>query len=765
MSIPLDQPLAAARGHLGRVGTASLRPAEGWSTLVLTALVVGAASQAVRVAGWGAHDELLPRLSVFGAGIGLLAARSALRAGWGWLLGLLVGVEWTLISNALTMPGPGWTDKLNAFSAVVWVWVGAALRDGASYDPLIINLLLGFTLFLVGFGVGWLVFRHGNGWWALILIVAFGLIHLSYATVDSTGPFLWSLFLGMLLVANLGLQRRRAAWRAIGVSVQSDALGWNLVSATMLAGLALLLAKLLPSDAVDPGLASSYQQVTAPWKGVQRGIDRLVGGPRGQSRPGDGLSFSPTLLPRESFDLGGQPVLRIESTNPLYWRAVTYDRYDGRSMQSTFGAAQPYDADTPLPIDPGGGWQRSSVELSVMVLAPGATALVSADAPVAFSVPVTINGRQAGWDLAGVRATTALQRGQIYTVRALVARAGWRELRQAGSRYPDWIQPYLELPPTLPPRVGALAQQVTRDALTPLDRTLAIEAYLRGLTYSTQTVVPTEDRDWVDFLLFDSGGGYSDYFATAMTVLLRTQGIPARVASGFAQGELEEGRNWLVRESDAHSWVEVYFPGYGWQVFEPSANRGRPERPESALASAESTSSGGREEDPPELLDESETRDWGTEGVTPPVVTFNGFAAALIWLAAVALSLGALFWLVAFAWERGLRSERPARRRYGQLRRSLVWGGWPVALAATPAELGSELARVWPDLAAPLVRLVECHSIATYGRPTLALDLAAETAWGELRGSLIRRLVARRMRQVTLRLRRRDALDSSTAFS
>jgi hypothetical protein len=198
----------------------------------------------------------------------------------------------------------------------------------------------------------------------------------------------------------------------------------------------------------------------------------------------------------------------------------------------------------------------------------------------------------------------------------------------------------------------------------------------------------------------------------------------------------------------------VYFPGYGWQVFEPSAIRGRPERPESALASAESTSSGGLGDEPIEPPDDLDIDDLRTVDVTPPVATFNGVAGALIWLATAALSLGALLWLLALAWERGLRSERPARRRYGQLRRCLVWGGWPVALAATPAELGTDLARVWPDLAAPLVRLVECHSITTYGRPTLALDQAAETAWGELRASLIRRLIARRMRQLAFRLRR-----------
>ena len=325
-------------------------------------------------------------------------------------------------------------------------------------------------------------------------------------------------------------------------------------------------------------------------------------------------------MPREDFDLSEQPVLRIESPTPLYWRTVTYDRYDGRSMQSTIGAEQQYEGDTPLPVDPGGGWLRSPLELNVTVLASSATALFSADAPVAFSVPATINGRQVGWDLAGVRASSALlQRGQSYTVRALVARAGWRRAGQAGSRYPDWTQPYLELPATLPPRVGALAQQITSGALTPLDRTLAIEAHLRSLTYSTHAVVPADDRDWVDFLLFDSGGGYSDYFATAMTVLLRTQGIrPASRADSRRVSWRTGGTGWCARATRTPG-SRSDFPGYGWQVFEPSAIRGRPERPESALASAESVEFGrGGDDVRPTRSTIWTPMNWEPGGVPPP---------------------------------------------------------------------------------------------------------------------------------------------------
>src|SRR5260370_19714909 len=112
----------------------------------------------------------------------------------------------------------------------------------------------------------------------------------------------------------------------------------------------------------------------------------------------------------------------------------------------------------------------------------------------------------------------------------------------------------------------------------------ALETYLRGnFTYSTHVVAIPPDRDWVDYFLFDSKEGYCDYFATTMVVLLRAEGVPARVASGFAPGEFDPSTGVsMVRENHAHSWVEAYFPRFGWITFEPSAIRPVPPRIEDA---------------------------------------------------------------------------------------------------------------------------------------------------------------------------------------
>ena len=105
----------------------------------------------------------------------------------------------------------------------------------------------------------------------------------------------------------------------------------------------------------------------------------------------------------------------------------------------------------------------------------------------------------------------------------------------------------------------------------PYDIATGIERYLRT-TYAYATVInnPPANRDVADYFLFDAKEGYCEYFATAMTVLLRANSIPARVVTGYLPGARQADGRFLSRESQAHSWVEVYFPQYGWITFDPT---------------------------------------------------------------------------------------------------------------------------------------------------------------------------------------------------
>jgi transglutaminase-like putative cysteine protease len=145
------------------------------------------------------------------------------------------------------------------------------------------------------------------------------------------------------------------------------------------------------------------------------------------------------------------------------------------------------------------------------------------------------------------------------------------DLRSAGTNYPQAVaREYLQVP-ALDPRVGSLAKQITVSDKTSYDKATALESYLRshyGYTLQLPKVAPD---DPIANFLFERKQGHCEYFASSMAVMLRTLGIPSRVVNGFRSNEFNDlTRNYVVRAKDAHAWVEAYFPGYGWQTFDPT---------------------------------------------------------------------------------------------------------------------------------------------------------------------------------------------------
>ena len=145
------------------------------------------------------------------------------------------------------------------------------------------------------------------------------------------------------------------------------------------------------------------------------------------------------------------------------------------------------------------------------------------------------------------------------------------KLRAASTEYPAEIRDvYLQLPP-MDARIAALAKGVAAKARTPYDKAVATENYLRTrFTYTLELTGKPGDEPLAHFL-FETHAGHCEYFASAMTIMLRTLGIPAREVNGFLPGEFNDlAGDYIVRASDAHSWVEAYFPGSGWVTFDPT---------------------------------------------------------------------------------------------------------------------------------------------------------------------------------------------------
>ena len=209
---------------------------------------------------------------------------------------------------------------------------------------------------------------------------------------------------------------------------------------------------------------------------------------------------------------------------------------------------------------------------------PQQSLLFAANEPVKVSIPAQF---QTGADRTYSTALRAVRSGQAaetYTVTSFVSVVDKAVLRRAPSVSPDYVrQKYLQLPSTLPQRVRDLAHKVAGNQSNPYDIAETIESYLRvTYHYAPQVKAPPPGRDPVDYFLFDLKEDFCEYFASAMTVMLRELGVPARVVEGYTTGALDPNTGkYVVKELDAHAWVEAYFPNYGWIEFEPTRRRRR----------------------------------------------------------------------------------------------------------------------------------------------------------------------------------------------
>jgi hypothetical protein len=311
--------------------------------------------------------------------------------------------------------------------------------------------------------------------------------------------------------------------------------------------------------------------------------------------------------------------------------------------------------------------------------------------------------------------------------------------------------------PDLAPRVRDLATATATSAPTPYDRALAVERLLRALPVAAQPALVPLDRETVEQVLFEARGGSAEQLSTAMVVLLRAQGIPARLESGYVAGRYSsEAGAFVVTERDAHAWPEVYFNGVGWVPFEPAGNRPAIERletgpaPEDACAGTvvaayfDPTSNDpgrGMGSFPDELDPCGLGAAWG-DAADPAATAVSGSATAEPVAAgkrgpagklAAPAALGSLALAGAGAAGYSVLATRRARRRapadrvrrtYGRL---LLWSavaGLKRRPAETPLEYAARLERTQAACAAPAGAGAAGGPLSTLGR-TLARRLVA----------------------------------------
>lgn len=387
-------------------------------------------------------------------------------------------------------------------------------------------------------------------------------------TVDSTFLFAFAAFMLMAVATFILMEMRRSSAQA---SVQSNPSGDSLAYRRMALSLAgaspvLVLFILLGATVIFfilPRVSRGYLSTNAQFNELTTGFsDRVQLGGIGEIQQSNALVMH----------------IQIDGDNhgayDLYWRGVTLNVFDGRAWSN------PHEQHI-LPSLPGGhfalslrslGWQAAvanrTIHYRVLMEPIGSNVFFLAPRPTALDGTYRIVSMDGGDAVYNLDVEHPLN---SYEATSNIARPTAAELRAESEAYPPEILLNYSQLPRLDPRIPKLAEQVSASADNNYDKAVAIETYLRtkfGYTLQLPHPVP---RDPLANFLFERRQGHCEYFASSMAVMLRTLRIPSRVVNGFRTGEFNDlTSQYVVRGRDAHSWVEAYFPRYGWVSFDPT---------------------------------------------------------------------------------------------------------------------------------------------------------------------------------------------------
>ena len=344
---------------------------------------------------------------------------------------------------------------------------------------------------------------------------------------------------------------------------------------------------------------------------------------------------------------------------------------------------------------------------------------------------------------------------QPYIVTSSVPAVEPDDLREAGTDYPVHIlHRYTQLPPELPGRIRGLAHEATVKGDTPYDKAVMVEQNLKRLPYSLKVDPPPFDADGIDHFLFVQRKGYSEYFASSMAVMLRSVGVPARVAVGYTTGDQTEIPNlFAVRDSHSHAWVEVYFPGYSWIPFEPT--------PGAELPVVMAPGGGGASEFTGpfisgfdfDCIDEfvEECLDYAELapgiGALPDGLGADAGPSSWVW---ALVALGVFGGLALFCWwgfRRFMFAAYDPQGVYGRVQSMAAIGGLGGSVPLTPYQFGQRLGRLLPIHRERLDLIVDSYVRARYGARTLTHEQRNELAdaWLNLRFPLLMASVGQRI--------------------
>ncbi len=731
-----------------------------WVVAVLAGLVVFCAAASIAMAEWMPSLDLLMLTVLVGWGLSSLITTRVWRTRTAHFVMILYGIIWVTLVALNNMPdkvyGFTWLDSLRHLIVRLgehfYLWFEAVSTGGVGKDNTIFLMMLVAGFWLITYLAVWNTIRQQHLWRAVAPGGIILLINMYYYG-GQQGLAFWLivyLFVVLLYAARSYTLHQEQRWQFGRVRFKPEVERDFLQLGAIIAIAAVIFGTVAPTFAGAPQVSGLWREISRPVRSIEDTFSRLFSGLQPHGLPYTN-PFGRTLALLGQRNLGNELVLEVRSPESRYWQGVIYDRYTGAAFQSSDTERISASADElalPQKFE-----MRALITQTVSVYFPNNTMIFAAPQPVAVNQTSWIDVLP-GNDLNMWTMLTPIGGGDSYRVVSSVSRAPVELLRTAGTNYPATIRErYLQLPDTLPDRVRDLARKIVTDAkaTNPYDQASALETWLReNIVYNDQIPAPAQGQDGVDYVLFVTKQGFCDYYASAMAVMARTLGIPARIATGFAQGTYDSQRGvYQVYQNNAHTWVEVYFPRYGWIQFEPTASQPSIERPRpddptggsnSVDADAEAARHRGRQG-----LDEEFDPNTGPASALDQSENSSAVQAAnispIVWL--IAIGLGTILLVagggfVAMGWyeNRGAPAQAGGGTwAFARLSRMIRWLRVRQSSADTPYEQAKTIGAVVPKRQGEIDQLTDLYVRERYGRAEVDVH-QTRSIWQRLHWSL-----------------------------
>ncbi|NNJ10185.1 transglutaminase domain-containing protein [Chloroflexales bacterium ZM16-3] len=743
--------------------------------VALALIMCGAVIYSLSISRWAPGLDVLIPMSLPGFVLGVIFARIRWMPGWlAHPLSALLSVVWAvqLLGAQMSPELDTWRDRGTELLIRAIIWGRVLVGGGRGEDLLLFVVALCLLCWALIYDSAWMIFRRGWVWRTITINAALALINYTYVLPKPNIPFFVFLSAALLLLVHQHILQRQAQWDAQQIEYPDMLPLRFLWSAAVVCALLILITATLPGNITVDRATRTWETLSRPFKLARERWEDAFATLNAPPGAGSGAFTARSAQLGGSRHLNDGLVMSVRSTAFDYWRAVAFDKYSDGSWQNTTGeqaraalgastpeqARTPFEPNVPIPI---GDTVRRYVVTETFTLAQdrsdGLVFVGGTASAVSLPTLVEHNYLRAGTqstpnydDTALIATQASLRANTIYTVTALVSQADVQSLRAASTDYPPWVRErYIQLPDSITARTRERAAQIVADAgaRTPYDEAVAIQEYLRTFRYNESIPAPPVGAEPVDWFLFTQREGYCDYYASSMVMMLRSLGVPARWVQGYAGGTFNVERGiYEVREDVAHSWPEVYFPGFGWERFEPTpaSYTAPPIRPLTAAFGNDTGELGpqisgpapdpGRDENLDDGLDQIDQRPVPLR--TPPPTRNSGPTLAIFGGILGALALAAL--AIYARWRYELRGLSRISAAYAGMELLANWGGGGQPPHSTPLEYAARLARDLPQHRATITQIAAAYQAERYRHRRL--DLPSPEDERALRADLVRRI-------------------------